>query len=247
MITRVLIVNDSHIERTIVKGSLSDDYMVFEASSGLETYDILDKEEVDIIFLDNLMKDETGYEIAKRLRKDHKYDNTPIVLMSSNDSPIDEMEAFESGFNAYLHKSKIKEIVPLIKSLEKKSIEKSVKVLVVDDSKIIRSMLTYTFEKEGYTVKSAESGEEAIEILKEYTPHFITLDVEMEGIDGFQTAKLIRSNPKTMDIPIIMITNLDTPESQLKGFESGVMDYFTKPFEPIKLVQYVKKLIVNKE
>ncbi|MFW5799753.1 MAG: response regulator, partial [Spirochaetota bacterium] len=245
MIRRVLIVNDSHIERTIAKESLSDDYMVFEANSGLEAYDILDKEEVDIIFLDNLMKDETGYDIAKRLRKNHKYDNTPIVLMTSNDNPINELEAFESGFNAYLHKSKIKEIVSLIKSLEKSNLENPVKVLIVDDSRIIRTMLSYTFNKEGFTIKTAENGKEALEILKTYKPDFITMDVDMPGIDGYHTSKLIRGNPETTDIPIIMITSVNSVESRIKGFESGVVEYYTKPFEPMELIEYIKNVILK--
>jgi len=246
MITRVLIVNDSHMERVIAKETLSKVYMVFEASSGIEAYDILDKEHIDIIFLDNVMKNETGYDIAKRLRKNSKYDNIPLVLMSSNDNPINEMEAFESGFNAYMHKSDVKNIISVVKSFEKKDLDKPVQVLVVDDSKIIRTMLAYTFNKEGFTVKTAESGEQALEILKTYQADFITMDVEMgEGLDGFQTSKLIRNNPEFQNIPIIMITNIDTVESRVKGFESGIIEYFTKPFEPIKLIDYIKNVVLK--
>jgi DNA-binding response OmpR family regulator len=245
MINRVLIVNDSHIERVIAKEALSDNFMVFEAESGDEAYRILDKERVDIIFLDNVMKGETGYDIAKKLRKDKNFDNIPLVLMTSNDNPINEIEAFESGFNKYLHKSDMKNIQSIITSFEKKELDRPVSVLVVDDSRIIRNMLSYTFSKEGFTVLRAESGEEAIEMLKQHKPDFITMDVEMGGIDGYQTSKLIRSNPETQDIPIIMITNIDTVESRIKGFEAGIAEYFTKPFEPIKLVDYVKNVILR--
>ncbi len=245
MINRVLIVNDSHIERVIAKEALSDNFMVFEAESGDEAYRILDNERVDIIFLDNVMKGETGYDIAKKLRKDKNFDNIPLVLMTSNDNPINEIEAFESGFNKYLHKSDMKNIQSIITSFEKKELDRPVSVLVVDDSRIISNMISYTFSKEGFTVLRAESGEEALEKLKQHKPDFITMDVEMGGIDGYQTSKLIRSNPETQDIPIIMITNIDTVESRTKGFEAGIAEYFTKPFEPIKLVDYVKNVILK--
>lgn len=245
MISRILIVNDSRIERMIAKEKLSNMYMVFEASSGREAYDLLDKENVDIILLDNMMEHETGYDVAKRLRKNSKYDNVPLVLMTSNDSPIDEMNAFESGFNAYFHKSNIEKMPQLIESFEKKQLTEPIKVLVVDDSRIIRAMLSYTFLKEGFTVKNAESGEEALKILEEYQPDFITMDVEMGGISGYETSTSIRANPKLRDIPIIMITKLDTVDSRVKGFESGVTEYFTKPFEPIKLIQYIKNVILK--
>ncbi len=245
MISRILIVNDSHIERVIAKEALSDNFMVFEAESGNEAFDILDNEKVDIIFLDNVMKNETGYDVAKKIRSDKKFDNIPLVLMTSNDNPINEIDAFESGFNKYLHKSEMKNLLSVAKSFEKKELDNPVKVLIVDDSRIIRNMLSYTFSKEGFTVFCAESGEKAIEMLKEHNPDFITMDVEMGGIDGYQTSKLIRSNPNTKDIPIIMITNLDTVESRVKVFEAGIVEYFTKPFEPIKLVDYIKNVILK--
>ncbi len=245
MIARILIVNDSRIERMIPKEKLSEKYMVFEASSGRDAYDLLDKESVDIILLDNVMENETGYDVAKRLRKNSKYDNVPLVLMTSNDNPIDEMNAFESGFNAYFHKSNIEKMSELIESFEKKELREPFQVLIVDDSRIIRAMLSYTFQKEGFTIKTAESGEEALKVLESYQPVFITMDVEMGGITGYETTDRIRNNPKLKDTPIIMITKLDTVDSRIKGFEAGVTEYFTKPFEPIKLIEYIKNVILK--
>lgn len=246
MISRILIVNDSRIERATTKQLLSKDYMVFEAENSDMAFDVLSSETIDLILMDNLLKDETGYEITKKIRHDKRYEHIPVVLMSSNDNPIDEMKAFESGFNAYLQKQHIKdEIHTLILSFQKKELTKQITALIVDDEKIIRNLLKYTFEKEGFSVKCANSGETAVELLKEFRPDFITMDAEMPGIDGFQTAKMIRSYPETTDIPIIMITSLNNPESQIKSFESGIMDYFTKPFQPAELVKHIKKNILN--
>jgi len=246
MIRNILIVNDSHLERKILFSKLEYAYTVFEAEDSDVAYEILKNEDMDIIILDNLMQGETGYDIATKLRKNEKYDNVPLILMSSNESPIDEVRAFESGFNAYLHKNTMKDdIVPLIKSLENKQLSEPVNVLIVDDSRTTRTMLSSTFSKEGFTVEVAESGEQSIEILQKFKPDFITMDIKMDGIDGFQTSKIIRSNENTKDIPIIIITAVDTAETRLKSIEHGISEYYVKPFNPIKLIQYVKTVILE--
>ncbi len=246
MINRVLIVNDSHMERKMAGELLKANFAVFEAASGQEAHRFLETQEVDLIVLDNVMKDETGYIVAKELRLLKQFDNIPLILLSSNENPLNELEAFESGFNAYLNKSDIEErLQDLVESFNKKQLERSVRVLVVDDSRMIRAMLSCTFMKEGFTVKTANSGEEAIEILKNFKPSFITMDVEMGGIDGFQTSSMIRNNSELKDIPIIMISSLDTVESTVKAFESGIVEYFLKPFEPIKIINYIKDIIIR--
>lgn len=245
MITRVLIVNDSAVERAVASESLSESFIVFEAKSGEEAYKILENESIDIAFLDNVMVNETGYDLAKKIRSNKDYDNIPLVLMASDENPINEMEAFESGFNKYMLKSDMKNIIPIIESLDKKQRNAPVSVLIVDDSEIVRSMLSCTFTNEGFTVLLAESGEEAIEILKDHKPDFITMDVEMGDLNGYETSKLIRSNPATKDIPIIIITTYDNEEAREKGIEAGAIEYFTKPFESAELIYYVNNAILK--
>lgn len=246
MINRVLIVNDNSLERMIVKSALSNTYSLEEAASGEEAFMLLEQYDFDVIILDNILEHETGYEIATQLRSDSRYEHIPLLLMSGNISPEDELKAFESGFSGYLPKTgRNEKILELIRQFEDKQLEEPQSVLVVDDSKVIRAMLSNTFRKEGFTVETAENGEKAIEKLKTYRPHFITMDVEMPGIDGFQTSKLIHTNPDTENIPIIIISSVDTVESHIKALEAGVSEYFVKPFEPVKLINYVKNVIIN--
>ena len=243
MINRILIVNDNQLERQIVIKALQDTYHVEEAGSGEEAFAILENMEFDVIILDNVMEYETGYDVAKQLRQDPRFDNTDLVLMSSNDSSFDELEAFESGFSAYLLKSGMnKKILSFIRTFERKQKQTGIKVLVVDDSRIIRAMISNDCRKEGLTVKTAESGEKAVQILKEFKPDFITMDVEMPGLNGFQTSKIIKTNPGTSHIPIVMISATDTVQSELKGIEAGVAEYFIKPFPPKQLINFIKEV-----
>lgn len=246
MINRVLIVNDNSLERMIVKSALSNTYSLEEAASGEEAFMLIEQYDFDVIILDNILENETGYEIATQLRSDSRFEHIPLLLMSGNISPEDELKAFESGFSGYLPKTgRNEKILELIRQFEDKQLEEPHNVLVVDDSKVIRAMLSNTFRKEGFTVETAENGEKAIEKLKTYRPHFITMDVEMPGIDGFQASKIIHTNPETEDIPIIIISSVDTVESHLKALDAGVAEYFVKPFEPVKLIEYVKSVIMN--
>lgn len=118
-------------------------------------------------------------------------------------------------------------------------------ILIVDDEIDLLDILAFNLQKNGYTVKTASSGIEALDILEESGNHFslILLDVMMNGINGFETAKKIRE--KGYDIPIIFLTALDTEADLLKGFSVGADDYISKPFS-IKEVQARIKAVLSR-
>ena len=92
-------------------------------------------------------------------------------------------------------------------------------------------------EKEGYTVLTAGSGEEALDTLTEISPSLIVLDIGLPGIDGFTTCYRIR---EFSQVSIIMVTSRDFNEDKVKGLEIGADDYITKPFSPNELAARVK-------
>lgn len=107
------------------------------------------------------------------------------------------------------------------------------KVLVVDDDKNICELLSLYLKKEGYQVVFAYDGSEAINKAKEEKPNIIVLDVMMPIINGWEACKLIR---QFSDVPIIMLTALDTLENKVQGLNIGADDYIVKPFEPVEVV-----------
>lgn len=114
------------------------------------------------------------------------------------------------------------------------------KILAVDDTPANLEVISETLSDAGYNVVAAIDGERAIKRLQNYHPDLILLDIQMPGMDGFETCRRIRSNPKTAGIPIIFITaNTDT-ESKVKGFAMGGIDYITKPFEEKEMLARVK-------
>lgn len=114
------------------------------------------------------------------------------------------------------------------------------KILVVDDTPANLEVITETLSSVGYTVATAIDGERALNRLKTYVPDLILLDVQMPGIDGFETCKQIKENPNTANIPVIFITALSDIGSMVRGFSLGAVDYISKPFQELELLTRVK-------
>ena len=110
-------------------------------------------------------------------------------------------------------------------------------VLVVEDDPRILRLEQMVLEKEGYTVLTAGSGEEALDTLTEISPSLVVLDIGLPGIDGFTTCYRIR---EFSQVSIIMVTSRDFNEDKIKGLEIGADDYITKPFSPNELAARVK-------
>ena len=113
-------------------------------------------------------------------------------------------------------------------------------ILVVDDEKDIRNIITYNLEKEGMRFIEASNGDEALILLKK-NPSLIILDVMMPGKDGYEICKHIRSTGS--NVPIIFLTAMDREFDEVKGLESGGDDYIRKPFSPALLIARIKSIL----
>lgn len=104
-------------------------------------------------------------------------------------------------------------------------------ILIVDNNHDNRQVLSDTLAKAGFQVSVAISGENALAKIHFDKPELILLDVMMPGMNGYQICQRIKSNPDTVDIPIIFMTALSDPKHKVKGFSLGAVDYITKPFQ----------------
>ena len=116
------------------------------------------------------------------------------------------------------------------------------RVLVVDDSPAIRTLLTVNLELEGYDVRAAADGEEGLEVVAQWHPHVVTLDVVMPRLDGFETLERLRADPATAELPVVMVTARAQAADRERGDALGVDAYLSKPFEPAELVAVVGRL-----
>ena len=118
----------------------------------------------------------------------------------------------------------------------------SARVLVVDDVRANLKLLEVRLSAEYFEVVAAASGPEAIEICERGQCDIILLDVMMPGMDGFEVAARLKSNPATHHIPIIMLTALDQPADRVRGLEAGADDFLTKPINDLALITRVRSL-----
>jgi CheY-like chemotaxis protein len=116
------------------------------------------------------------------------------------------------------------------------------RVLVGDDSEVIRELISVNLELEGFDVCTAEDGQDALDRIEEIEPDLVTLDVVMPRLDGFQTAARLRANAATRHIPLVMVSAAAQEGDLQRGREIGVNAYITKPFQPEELVQVVRDL-----
>ena len=117
-------------------------------------------------------------------------------------------------------------------------------VLVVDDIPDILKLLDATLKFKGYRVITARDGQEALEAIQEEKPALVIADILMPKMDGFEVLEKIKGNPKTKDIPVILLTNLNQQEDVERGMELGANDFLIKAhFMPSEVVGKIKKLL----
>jgi putative two-component system response regulator len=117
------------------------------------------------------------------------------------------------------------------------------KILLVDDEEPNLKILINYLAPEGYDVETACNGEEAVRKSKDYRPDLIVLDIMMPVMDGYEACGLIKSDPATENIPVIIATALHDRESKLKGLEAGANDFLSKPIDRTELIIRVRNLL----
>ena len=116
------------------------------------------------------------------------------------------------------------------------------KILVVDDDPDIVELLKYNLSSEGYKVKSASNGIQALSLAKEFIPDLTILDIMMPNMDGVETCRQIRSIPELANKFIIFLTARSEEYSEIVAFEMGADDYITKPIKPRALISRINAL-----
>ncbi|UNT01216.1 response regulator [Streptomyces tubbatahanensis] len=118
------------------------------------------------------------------------------------------------------------------------------RVLVVDDSSVIRQLIRVNLELEGFEVVTAADGAECLDVVHRVQPDVVTLDAVMPRLDGVRTAERLRADPRTRHLPLALVSACTELESEgVVGGERGVDVFLSKPFEPAELVRMVRRLM----
>ncbi|MEW6129560.1 MAG: response regulator [Acidobacteriota bacterium] len=158
-----------------------------------------------------------------------KYFKMALALAVKNPTFPDPLQNLLENLKVYFtQKAKLKNQVQKV-------------VMVVDDSAIMRKLLTVIFTRRGHRVLTAASGIEALAKLKEEMPDFILMDIFMPGMDGYQLCKLIKSNAAMDSIPVVLMSGKDNFFDKVRARVAGASDWIMKPFEPQALLDMMRK------
>ena len=118
------------------------------------------------------------------------------------------------------------------------------KIVIVEDDKFLRELITQKILKEGYQVVGAVNGEEGVAKTKEVKPDLVLLDLILPGIDGFEVLRQIKEDPETYKVPVIILSNLGQKDDVERGVQLGASDYMVKAhFTPGEIVAKIKAIL----
>ena len=119
------------------------------------------------------------------------------------------------------------------------------RILVVDDDTRLTELLQLVFESRGFGVTIAHSGEQAMASLGKELPEAILLDLMMPGMSGLEVCRLVRADPRTSNIPIVVLTARFDVEMKREVMEAGATEYLTKPLRPSELINCIREVVIH--
>ncbi len=259
--TSVLIVDGNHSSRQILERTLEKwGCDCCSVSSGIKALKALRKNsDFDVIILDRHLSDMTGVDLADKIRQDNVISSCPLFIMLSASGHRGDVKDLKiAGFSAYLSKpvrlSRFRKAlltvvgktdtddksddVIVTRHHVAENLKKKIRLLVVEDNLVNQKVAMAILGKLGFRADIAESGEKAIEMLTNQKYDLVFMDVQMPGMDGFETTGVIRNGESSVldhAIPIVAMTAHALQGFRKKCLVAGMNDYISKPVEPQQL------------
>jgi CheY-like chemotaxis protein len=119
------------------------------------------------------------------------------------------------------------------------------KILIAEDERDIRDLITFTLGFAGFEVVAASNGEEAVNLAKQEIPDLILMDVRMPRMTGYEACALLKLDPKLKDIPVIFLSAKGQDSEIQTGLQAGAADYLLKPFAPDQLTERIQTVLAQ--
>ncbi|MBW2370760.1 MAG: response regulator, partial [Deltaproteobacteria bacterium] len=248
----VLVLEDNELNMKLVVTLLKiGKYQVLEAPDAATGIRLAREHVPDLILMDIQLPDMNGLSATRLIKSDPKTEKIPVVALTAYAMAEDEQAALGAGCDGYLSKPiDTENFLKIITNFmsgngnEKDRVSTGLKsrILIVDDDAMNVKLLSALLATE-YHLSKAYSGAEALEIVREKMPDLILLDIMMPGIDGYEVTRQLKSNTKTRNIPIILVTALGGDEDKAKGIASGADEFLNKPVNQTELKARVKSLL----
>ncbi len=222
-------------------------YELRHALDAAEALDLCADRTFELVLTSVQLPGMTGLELCRRLKESNVDGYMPVIILSSSDDPLDVDTAFNSGADDYLLKSFTPRMLAdkISDHLDAVHRKRQNKILVVDDSKLIRELLRHSFIKSGLNVLVAENGRQALDLALAEKPDVVVTDVDMPVMNGYALCEALREAPDLRNVFVVMMSARDRTCDIKRGERLGVSRYFVKPFDVEKMLLVVEQLLAE--
>jgi two-component system cell cycle response regulator len=235
--SRILVIDDNPVNLKLASRVLqSDGFVVEQAPSAEIALERIRELPPDLILMDVQLPGMDGLALTRILKADSATRHIPVIALTAFAMKGDEERAREAGCAGYL--SKPVNTRTLSKQVAE-FLEARMKILVVEDTPSDLKLARAVLSTAGHEVAEAETGEKALEAIRESPPDLILVDLKLPGIDGLTLIRRVRQEWTTRDIPIVAVSAYSGRWTQEAAGEAGCSAYFTKPFEPDVLLERI--------
>ncbi|MBI3071534.1 MAG: response regulator [Deltaproteobacteria bacterium] len=245
---RILLAEDSATARkTLVRALTEAGHVVVEAEDGRAAIEALGDQPFDMVVTDVEMPHANGYDVCRAVRSNPNTAALPVIIQSSLAEGKDIVKGFEVGANDYIVKPVnldefVTKIANIFAGLTMRGRER---ILAVDDSQIVRGLISQGLSQQGFTVELGEDGKDGFARATACPPDLIISDFDMPEMTGFEMVAALRKDERTKDVPVIMLTARDTQMDRAMTTAAGARAYVTKPFNVNDIVAVVERIFAE--
>ena len=246
---KILVADDEEIVQEVIIRALDNEkYELCSAFDGIAALEKVKGIKPDLVLLDITRPGKNGLQVCQEIKENPETSNIPVIFVSARTDENVIEKGFDVGADDYLTKPfKLEELVSKIDLVFSGMIrDRKEKVLVVDDSSMVRSLLYNGISQQGFRVITASNGEEGLQEAVEERPDIIISDIEMPVMNGYEFCKKVKGMEDLKHIPFIVLTSRDTRGARALGLRAGVNSYLCKPFQVDRIVVIIERFLSEK-
>ena len=259
---RVLVIEDEKIFSNLLVKRFTDagydTYCEYDGEAGLA---MMREKKPDLVLLDIMMPIKNGYEVLREMTNDAMLKSIPVIVISNSGQPVEIERIVEHGVKDYIVKADFSpdEVLrkankylednpaPAANEAGNESDMSSIKVLLVEDDSFLSSIVFGRLKKEGYNIRLAKDGEQALAEVEKEVPDIMLLDLIMPGIGGFDVLEKVKSEDAYKDMSVVIFSNLGQEHEIEKGKKLGADDFLVKAEStPNVVIKKIHELLSKK-
>ncbi len=244
---KILIIEDDvFLGDTLTQKMIKEGFDTVLARDGAEGFGRIKTFHPDLILLDIILPSMNGYEILEEKLKDSSISSIPVIIISNSGQPVEITRALALGVKDYIIKAEFEPEEVLVKvraqlrkedgswdhaSPRRSSGDFSLaykKIIWVEDDKFLNDIISRKLSVVECTFLHSSNGEEALKMIEKEIPDVVILDIILPGIDGFDVLERIKANPITKNIPVIMLSNLNLADNEIRSKKLGADRFLIK-------------------